>query len=97
MAHSIGSCRTLQPAVRHKTLQGEEGRFVGRVDRWQNLVNGAFRLAEDGDLQGAIAYLDNVLDVFPAETDPVDDFEGYAVRRMALALRDVMLQERERG
>ena len=32
-------------------------------------------------------YLDNVLEVFPADLDPVDDFEGWAVRRLALSLR----------
>jgi len=31
--------------------------------------------------------LDNVLYVFGPNIDPVRDYEGYAVRRMALALR----------
>jgi len=31
--------------------------------------------------------LDNLLEVFPHTLDPVEDFEGYAVRRLAQALR----------
>jgi len=61
-----------------------------RVDRWQNLVNGAFRVSEataEGRPEAAIQYLDNVIEVFEG-ADPVDDWEGYAVRRMALALRE---------
>lgn len=70
----------------------------GRTDRWQSLVTGAFLLEEalkptpspthslpPGAL--AVRYLDSVLEVFPSSMDPVDDFEGYAIRRMALALR----------
>ena len=70
----------------------------GRTDRWQSLVTGAFLLEEslstsppplDARPPGALAvrYLDSVLEVFPSSVDPVDDFEGYAIRRMALALR----------
>jgi hypothetical protein len=62
-----------------------------RTDRWQHLVAGAFRLAEaEAPLKAdtARAYLDGVLEVFDADVDPVDDWEGYAVRRMALALRE---------
>lgn len=60
-----------------------------REDRWQHLVSGAFRLSEASqpDREAACAYLDGVLEVFGPEVDPVDDWEGYAVRRMALALR----------
>ncbi len=70
---------------------------VSRDDRWQNLVTGAFHLEDElGSVRarGALArrrrameYLDNVLEVFPADLDPVDDFEGWAVRRLALSLR----------
>jgi hypothetical protein len=70
----------------------------GRTDRWQSLVTGAFLLEEsleatpppsDTRPPGALAvsYLDSVLEVFPSSVDPVEDFEGYAIRRMALALR----------
>jgi hypothetical protein len=61
-----------------------------RDDRWQNLVSGAFHLAERGERDEALAYLDNVLLVFGPWIDPLDDFEGYAVRRMALALREAL-------
>ena len=64
-----------------------------RVDRWQHLVSGAFRLTAApvrAKPDEARDYLANVLEVFGPETDPVDDWEGYAVRRMALALRDAM-------
>ncbi|HEY0840028.1 MAG TPA: hypothetical protein VGD74_07565 [Vulgatibacter sp.] len=42
----------------------------------------------------ALEFLNGVLEVFPSSIDPVDDFEGYAVRRMALALRETLLAER---
>lgn len=62
---------------------------TARVDRWQHLVTGAFRLDEMApDRLGpeARAYLYSVLEVFPEGLDPVEDFEGYAIRRMATAL-----------
>jgi hypothetical protein len=70
----------------------------GRTDRWQSLVTGAFLLEESlkatpppSDTRPpralAVSYLDSVLEVFPSSVDPVEDFEGYAIRRMALALR----------
>ena len=62
-----------------------------KEDRWQHLVAGSFALAEEGGdakdrLAAAERYLTSVLEVFPPGLDPVEDFEGYAVRRMALAL-----------
>jgi hypothetical protein len=70
---------------------------VTRDDRWQNLVTGAFHLDDEltsVHTRGAVArrrlaieYLDSVLEVFPADLDPVEDFEGYAVRRLAQSLR----------
>lgn len=78
-----------------------DGVAMGRVDRWQNLVNGSFSLCERavaGDASvsrdRALEFLNGVLEVFPPSIDPVDDFEGYAVRRMALALREALLAER---
>lgn len=62
----------------------------GRTDRWQSLVAGAFRLEEalaPAGPRAVLDYLDNLLEVFPSSVDPVEDFEGYAVRRMVLALR----------
>ncbi|MFO7155629.1 MAG: hypothetical protein DIU72_003285 [Pseudomonadota bacterium] len=41
-------------------------------------------------LEAALQALDSALEVFGPEIDPVDDFEGYAVRRLALALRDAL-------
>ncbi len=60
-----------------------------RQDRWQHLVAGAFALDEgEGDREARVrALLESVLEVFPESIDPVEDFEGYAVRRLALALR----------
>ncbi|WNG55568.1 hypothetical protein F0U59_12910 [Archangium gephyra] len=70
----------------------------GRTDRWQSMVVGAFHLDETlgskevpGDGSGAAAhtllYLDHLLETFPSSVDPLEDFEGYAVRRMLLSLR----------
>lgn len=71
---------------------------MNRDDRWQYLVNVSFALgdrAEHARRQGASdteaatrSFLDGILEVFPESIDPVEDFEGYAVRRMALALRE---------
>ncbi|HWV37297.1 MAG TPA: hypothetical protein VN033_02355 [Vulgatibacter sp.] len=64
-------------------------------------MNGSFALGErvagqdaSSNRDRALEFLDGVLEVFPPSIDPVDDFEGYAVRRMALALREVLLAER---
>lgn len=69
-----------------------------REDRWQSLVQGAFLLEEQlGRVAGeppspeerqrrVRELLDGLLEVFPSAVDPVDDFEGYAVRRLLLAL-----------
>ena len=56
-------------------------------DRWRHLVQGAFLLEEQASTGAAIALLDSALEVFTPEIDPVEDFEGYAVRRLLLALR----------
>jgi hypothetical protein len=67
-----------------------------RNDRWQNLVSRAFLLEEQlragggaappSGRKAAVEYLESTLDVFPSSLDPVDDFEGYAVRRMVQGL-----------
>jgi len=41
-------------------------------------------------LEASVRALASALEVFGADIDPVDDFEGYAVRRLALALLDVL-------
>ena len=41
--------------------------------------------------------LDSTLEIFPAGTDPVEDFEGYAVRRLLLALRPLLLASPDTG
>lgn len=70
-----------------------------REDRWQNVIQAAFLLEEApanepgggaaaGErLRRVHAMLDSLLEVFPASIDPVDDFEGFALRRLAQALR----------
>ena len=68
---------------------------ASREDRWLHLVQGALRLEEGvaspasrvADVQ---ALLDSLLEVFPSSVDPVDDFEGYAVRKLAQALRGAL-------
>ncbi len=64
-----------------------------RDDRWQHLVQLAFRLSESLEdpespaAREAVRALDSALEVFDSAIDPVDDFEGYALRRLLLALR----------
>jgi hypothetical protein len=68
-----------------------------REDRWQHMVHAALLLEEQlgqQDLAAAQerrrrvqALLDSLLEVFPSSLDPVDDFEGFAVRKLAQALQ----------
>lgn len=71
-----------------------------REDRWQHLLHAAHLLEEEdraAHATGATADLEarqrrvkvllgSLLEVFPSSVDPVDDFEGYAVRRLAQVL-----------
>ncbi|QSQ19701.1 hypothetical protein JY651_30885 [Pyxidicoccus parkwayensis] len=71
-----------------------------REDRWQHLVHTSLLLEEEDGapqaLEGLPAreerqrraklLLGSLLEVFPSSLDPVEDFEGYAVRRLAQAL-----------
>ncbi|HEX5749189.1 MAG TPA: hypothetical protein VFZ09_23360 [Archangium sp.] len=76
----------------------------GRTDRWQSLVAGAFHLDETldskevpvdgpGAAAHALRYLESLLETFPSSVDPVEDFEGYAVRRMLLSLRRALVHQ----
>jgi hypothetical protein len=60
--------------------------------RWQYLVNLAFSLDEGAGLdadrrEAACGAIESALEVFVSTVDPVSDFEGYAVRRLLLALQ----------
>jgi hypothetical protein len=71
-----------------------------REDRWQHLLHTSLLLEEEEGVaptvQGtpgreerqrrAKLLLGSLLEVFPSSLDPVDDFEGYAVRKLAQAL-----------
>jgi hypothetical protein len=59
--------------------------------RWAHLVNAAFHLEETKNVSGA---LDSVLEAFDANIEPVEDFPGYAVRRLVLALRETLTAPR---
>jgi hypothetical protein len=65
-------------------------------NRWANLVNTAFLLDQvprgsgPEGLRSALTMIESALEVFPPSIDPVEDFEGYAVRRMLLALNAVL-------
>ena len=68
-----------------------------REDRWQNMVHAALLLEEQvtsADPASAQqrrrqvqVLLGSLLEVFPSSVDPVDDFEGFAVRKLAQALQ----------
>jgi hypothetical protein len=68
-----------------------------REDRWQNVVNAALLLEEQAaqlSPESAQArrlqvqlLLGSLLEVFPSSVDPVEDFEGFAVRKLAQALQ----------
>jgi hypothetical protein len=72
---------------RSAASNGAESEATARTDRWQHLVSAAFHLDETVSPERAVHLLDSALEVFPPTIDPVEDFEGYAVRRMLLALR----------
>ncbi|HZH76378.1 MAG TPA: hypothetical protein VEY88_10105 [Archangium sp.] len=61
-------------------------------NRWANLVNTAFLLDQapkrpgPEGLRPALVMIESALEVFPSTVEPVEDFEGYAVRRLLLAL-----------
>ena len=60
-----------------------------RVDRWQHLVTMAFHLDESHPEVAAAearSLLRSVLEVFPRGIEPIDDFEAFAVRRLAASL-----------
>jgi hypothetical protein len=69
---------------------------MAQDNRWANLVNTAFLLDQaprkpgPEGLQPALAMIESALEVFPPAIDPVEDFEGYAVRRMLLSLKAVL-------
>jgi hypothetical protein len=67
---------------------------VSREDRWTHLLTAAFLLEEGGAPSDAaeraghaLGLIESALEVFPPGLDPVEDYEGYAVRRLLLALR----------
>jgi hypothetical protein len=66
-------------------------------ERWSHLVGVAFRL-DEANTQGdpavgeALSMIDSALEVFTSGTDPVEDFEGYAVRRLLLGLRGALVR-----
>lgn len=53
--------------------------------RWAQLSNAAFLI--DSKTASVEVAIDTVLEVFDASIDPVDDFEGAAVRRFVLSFR----------
>lgn len=68
-------------------------------NRWANLVNTAFLLDQaprrpgPEGLRPTLEMLESALEVFPSAVDPVEDFEGYAVRRLLLALKAVLSEQ----
>jgi hypothetical protein len=69
---------------------------MSRDDRWAHLVNTAFRLDEARSLErgerirSAIALIDSAIEVFPSSIEPIEDLEGYAVRRLLLGVSELL-------
>jgi hypothetical protein len=70
-----------------------------RLDRWQSLVHASFLLDSSprAPVAETAALVEHVLEVFGPSIDPVEDFEGYAVRRFALAVREALAREAARA
>jgi hypothetical protein len=68
-------------------------------NRWANLVNTAFLLDQIPSRSGpeglrpALTMIQSALEVFPSTLDPVEDFEGYAVRRLLLSLNAILSEQ----
>lgn len=62
--------------------------------RWAMLSSLAFHLDElpTPRREDVTLTLDTVLELFDAKLDPVEDFEGAAVRRLALSLQRALRQ-----
>ncbi|HET9452586.1 MAG TPA: hypothetical protein VFO83_16970 [Aggregicoccus sp.] len=68
-----------------------------REDRWLHMVHAALLLEEQLVQEHPVSaqerrrrvelLLGSLLEVFPSSLDPVDDFEGFAVRKLAQALQ----------
>jgi hypothetical protein len=69
--------------------------------RWLNVVHAALRLEDwlAAQAPGAAArsevqvLLGSLLEVFPSSVDPVEDLEGFAVRKLAQALQRALEPE----
>jgi hypothetical protein len=60
-------------------------------------VTAAFHLRESApphEREALLAALDSITEVFPSSVDPLDDFEGYAVRQLVLAIAERLREER---
>lgn len=77
---------------------------VLNADRWHQMIDGAelvsTRIGQLEDcpqahLDHAIEYLESVLEAFPSSIDPVQDLEGYAIRRMARAVQEMVLYAKD--
>jgi hypothetical protein len=71
-------------------------------ERWRHLCQTAFQLEdlrEEGPAAAgaALALVDSALEVFTSRIDPTDDLEGYAVRRLLLALRPTLSELARHG
>jgi hypothetical protein len=72
---------------------------MAQDNRWANLVNTAFLLDQLPKRSGpegigsALKMIESALEVFPPSIDPVEDFEGYAVRRLLLSLNAVLSEQ----
>ncbi len=72
--------------------------------RWEHLIEITFQLSEELDLlesgeeaagrdeklAKARECLDDLIEVFGPEIDPIDDLNSYALRRLAVVLRRVL-------
>jgi hypothetical protein len=79
--------------VATSTCEHVSSEEMAHDNRWANLVNAAFLLDQTSRTPGpeglrqALSMIESALEVFPPSIDPVEDFEGYAVRRFLLALK----------
>lgn len=68
-------------------------------EKWKHVIYTAEALSEmtrdPASIENVIKCLDDIEEVFPKTLDPVEEFEGYALRQFSKALKSALLRIQE--